>query len=176
MDARHLHRATRRCPGGGRAIIGQKIVDDDRSDRSDREGAAAAAVRRSHQLEDLRLVCDGSSPEPDRQRVFAHFDLEDQNLVGLHLAGADFAHGNLAGAALVQTDLSRANFTGSKLANADIRRANLRGAYFGVSRLIDSANQLGANLSGANLFETRPDRGQPQSRQPPGRQIWPRPT
>jgi hypothetical protein len=120
------------------SILGQKMIDDDRAQR---EG------------ENLRFVRDASSPDPNRARPFSVLDLEGQHLVGLQIAGADFAYTDLADAFLIASDLSRGDFTRGNLSNANLSRTNLRGAYFGVDRRINDANQPGANLTGADLTD-----------------------
>jgi uncharacterized protein YjbI with pentapeptide repeats len=133
------------------SIAGQKMVDDSRAAREDADNAAQN--RHREQLEDLRFVRDGSSSDPDRPRPFSNLDLEGQNLVGLALVGADFAYADLDDALLIRSDVSRGDFTRADLRNANISLTNLRGAYFGVDRLINDANQHGADLTGADLTE-----------------------
>lgn len=133
------------------SILGQKMIDDDRAQR---EGIANADQNRHRdQLENLRFVRDASSPDPNRARPFSDLDLKGQHLVGLQIAGADFAYTDLADAFLIASDLSRGDFTRCNLTNANLRRTNLRGAYFGVDRVINDANQPGANLTGADLTD-----------------------
>ena len=130
-------------------IVGQKLVDDSRAARED--VTIAAEFRHNEQAADLRFVREQSSPQQDRPRPFSKFDLEGQNLVGLSLAGADFAYANLKDASLMQSDLSRADFTRTELRNANLSRTDLRGAYFGVDRLIEEPARPGADLEGADL-------------------------
>lgn len=130
-------------------VIGQKIVDDRRSERE--VAQALAANRHSMELENLRFVRDRSSDATEGTRRFAELDLAGQNLVGLMLAGSDFAVADLSGANLSEADLSRANFARANLKGADLARARLRGAYFGPERIPEATNQSGADLTEADL-------------------------
>lgn len=131
------------------SVVGQKSVDDRRSEREIR--LALDANRHSLQLENLRFVRDRSWDTPDGARRFAELDLTGQNLVGLPLAGSDFAVADLAGANLSESDLSRANFARANLRGADLARATLRGSYFGPERIPDVIDRSGADLSDADL-------------------------
>ncbi|MEI6254425.1 MAG: pentapeptide repeat-containing protein [Mycobacteriaceae bacterium] len=131
------------------SIVGQKLVDDRRSDRE--VNATLAAQRHGLQLENLRFVRDRSWDTPDGERRFAALDLSGQNLVGLPLTGSDFAVADLAGANLSQSDLSRSNFARATLRRADLARTKLRGAYFGAERIPDATDQRGADLTEADL-------------------------
>jgi uncharacterized protein YjbI with pentapeptide repeats len=133
----------------GGTVIGQKLVDDRRSERE--VESALAANRHDIQLENLRFVRDRAFGQPEGTRRFAEFDLAGQNMLGLPLAGSDFAVADLAGANLSESDLSRANFAQADLRGADLARATLRGAYFGPGRLPDAASSSGADLTGADL-------------------------
>ena len=132
-------------------IVGQKLIDDRRSDRE--LAIAADANRHREQLEDLRFVRDRSWDTPDDARRFAEFDLAGQNLVGLHLTGSDFARADFTDANLAESDLSRSIFARAKLCNTDLAQTKLRQAYFGVDRIIDVSDHLGADLTGANLAD-----------------------
>lgn len=130
-------------------VIGQKIVDDRRSERE--MHAALAANRHDLQMENLRFVRERAQEPPDEARRFAEFDLEGQNLVGLRLTGADFARANLTGANLSDSNLSRSNFARATLRDAKLTRASLKSAYFGPERILDAPDSRGADLSGADL-------------------------
>jgi hypothetical protein len=78
----------------GGSIIGQMIINDHRVARED--ARVEAENLHSEQLANLRYVRDGSSPDPNRSRPYSYFNLEGKDLVGLQLAGADFAFANLA--------------------------------------------------------------------------------
>lgn len=132
-------------------VVGQKLIDDRRSDRE--LAIAADANRHREQLEDLRFVRDRSWNTPDDARRFAEFDLAGQNLVALHLTGSDFARADLTDANLAESDLSRSIFARAKLRNTDLAQAKLRQAYFGVDRIIEVSDHLGADLTGANLAD-----------------------
>lgn len=133
----------------GGSVIGQMIINDHRMARED--ARVEAENTRREQLENLRYVRDGSSPDPNRSRLYSYLDLAGRDLVGLQLTGADFAFANLADTQLMQTQLERSDFTRADIHDADMRGANLRGAYFGVDRLLVDAHQPGANLTGADL-------------------------
>lgn len=131
------------------SVLGQKIVDDRRSERE--ITLALNASRHSLQLENLRFVRDRSLDTPEGGRRFAELDLAGQNLVGLTLTGSDFAVADLAGANLSESDASGANFARANLHGADLARASLRGAYFGPERIPDATDQSGADLTEADL-------------------------
>jgi hypothetical protein len=133
----------------GGSIISQTIINDDRTARED--ASAHAENLHREQLENLRYVRDGSSPDPGRSRPFSYLNLEGRDLVGLQLAGADFAFANLADALLMKTQLTRSDLTRADLRGADMRGTDLRGAYFGVDRLLVDSHQPGADLTGADL-------------------------
>jgi uncharacterized protein YjbI with pentapeptide repeats len=133
----------------GGTVIGQKLVDDRRSERE--VMLALSANRHDVQLENLRFVRDRAFGEPEGARRFADFDLAGQNMLGLPLAGSDFAVADLAGANLSESDLSRANFAEADMRGTDLARATLRGAYFGPGRIPDAASSKGADLTGADL-------------------------
>jgi uncharacterized protein YjbI with pentapeptide repeats len=130
-------------------VIGQKLVDDRRSEREVQ--SALSANRHDVQLENLRFVRERAFGQPEGTRRFAEFDLAGQNMLGLPLAGSDFAVADLAKANLSESDLSRANFAQADLRGADLARATLRGAYFGPGRIPDAASGSGADLTGADL-------------------------
>lgn len=132
-------------------VLGQKLVDDRRSEREMQ--AALAANRHGLQLENLRFVRENSWNTPDDARRFAELDLADQNLVGLHLTGSDFARADLTGANLSASDLAGSNFARAALHGTNLTRTILRGAYFGPERIPDAADQLGADLSNADLSD-----------------------
>lgn len=132
-------------------ILGQKIVDDRRSERE--LGRALEANRHDLQMENLRFVRERSFDSPAAARRFAEFDLEGQNLVGLQLAGADFARADLAGANLAEVDLSGANLARADLADANLTQARLRGSYLGPERIRDAPDRRGADLAGADLTD-----------------------
>ncbi|WP_059017200.1 pentapeptide repeat-containing protein [Mycobacterium sp. M26] len=131
------------------SIVGQKMVDDARSERE--VNAALAANRHDLQLENLRFVRDRSWDTPDDARRFAEFDLAGQNLVELRLAGSDFARADLTEANLSGSDLSKANLARATLQGTNLTRADLREAYLGPERIPDAPDQLGADLTGADL-------------------------
>jgi uncharacterized protein YjbI with pentapeptide repeats len=131
------------------SIVGQTMVADARTARED--AASAAQITHGIQLENLRFVRDGSSPDPTRSRPFSTLNLENQDLVGLQLANADFAYTDLANARLIASNISGGDFSRANLRQTDFRRANLRGAYFGVNRYISEGNQPGADLTGADF-------------------------
>lgn len=131
------------------SVIGQKIVDDQRSERDMR--STMAANRHNLQVENLRFVRDRSLETREETRRFAQLDLAGQNLVGLPLAGSDFAVANLSDANLAESDLSRANLARTNLHDAILARADLRNAYFGPERLPDTGDRTGADLTGADL-------------------------
>jgi len=84
---------------GGIVASGQTMVADARAAR---EGAAnAAQFTHGIQLENLRFVRDGSSPDPARSRPFSTLNLANQDLVGLQLANADFAYTDLSDSRLI---------------------------------------------------------------------------
>lgn len=130
-------------------VLGQKMVDDRRSERE--ISLALNANRHSLQMENLRFVRDRSLDTPEGGRRFAELDLAGQNLVGLTLTGSDFAVADLSGAKLSESDASRANFARANLRGTDLARATLRGAYFGPERIPDAGNADGADLTGADL-------------------------
>lgn len=132
-------------------VIGQKLVDDRRSEREIH--SALLANRHNLQLENLRFVRDHSWDTPDGRRRFAELDLAGQNLVGLPLQGSDFARADLSDANLSETDLSRANLAGANLHDTNLTRAALRGAYLGPERIPDAQGRDGADLTGADLTD-----------------------
>jgi uncharacterized protein YjbI with pentapeptide repeats len=131
------------------SIVGQTMVADARAARED--AANAAQFTHGIQLENLRFVRDGSSPDPTRSRPFSTLNLANQDLVGLQLANADFAYTDLSDSRLIASNISGGDFSRANLRQTDFRRTNLRGAYFGVNREIDQGNQPGANLTGADF-------------------------
>lgn len=133
----------------GGSIISQMIINDHRVAREDARVEAESTHR--EQLENLRYVRDGSSPDESRPRLYSYLNLAGRDMVGLQLAGADFAFANLADAQLMQTQLERGDFTRADLHDADMRGANLRGAYFSVDKLLIDEHQPGANFTGADL-------------------------
>ena len=132
-------------------ILGQKLVDDRRSERE--LGRALDANRHDLQMENLRFVRERSFDTAAAARRFAEFDLEGQNLVGLQLAGADFARADLAGANLADADLSRANLARTDLSDANLTQASLRGSYLGPEQIRDAPDRQGADLGGADLTD-----------------------
>lgn len=80
------------------------------------------------------------------------FKLEDINLVGADLNGA-----NLIDAELSAADLRNANLGGAKLTRANLRSVNLQGANLSGANLdhahLHEANLKGANLSGTSLCD-----------------------
>ena len=73
-------------------------------------------------------------------------DLGGANLRGAELEGADLGGANLRGAELEGANLRGANLGGANLEDANLGSANLRGAD------LISANLRGANLGGADLI------------------------
>ncbi|MFN4833677.1 MAG: pentapeptide repeat-containing protein, partial [Pseudanabaena sp.] len=74
-------------------------------------------------------------------------NLQNTDLNGLKLIGADLNKANLQGANLRSVDLRGANLQGANLTYTDLSYADLRLANFG------QANLTGANLSNAYLLE-----------------------
>jgi hypothetical protein len=84
-------------------------------------------------------------------------DLADADLIGAHLAQADFGsaimlRAKLAGAILTHTQFPSANLGGADLVGADLRRAALSGAHLAQSKLM-SARLDGAVLHHADLTD-----------------------
>jgi len=77
-------------------------------------------------------------------------ELRGANLGGANLRGAELEGANLAGANLGDAELRGANLISANLGDAELRGANLRGANLGGANL-RGANLRGAELEGANL-------------------------
>jgi uncharacterized protein YjbI with pentapeptide repeats len=142
------------------SIVGQKLIDDARAERD--AAKATAQAQHAEQLENLVFVRSLSSPDPETARPFGHFDLRGMSLVGLQLAGADFAYADMTDTTLVATNFSGADFSEANLTGADLRRANMTGARlsddrYGTAHSSESgarlihANLVGTDLTGADL-------------------------
>src|SRR5438093_6114763 len=108
-------------------------------------------------------------------RIGSLVELEEAELIGENLGGADFSGGNLFGTQLFAANLHDANLRGAELSGADLRfavltNADLSSASLFAARLVgadlslaemthadlsfanlDAARLLGANLRGAEL-------------------------
>jgi uncharacterized protein YjbI with pentapeptide repeats len=85
-------------------------------------------------------------------------DLRGENLQGaelplVKLQGADLRHANLRGAYLMQANLEGANLRVAKFQGAELREANLKDADLLMAEM-QTADLRGANLEGADLTET----------------------
>ncbi len=100
-------------------------------------------------MESLRpLVIDAKVEERDLRGA----PLSGADLVKANLSRADLLKANLSGAHLTEANLSGANLWGGDLSRASLRGANLSGANLWGANLC-GADLCGANLSGANLCE-----------------------
>ncbi len=59
-----------------------------------------------------------------------NYDLQNINLRGRHLVGANFKHADLCGAYLANCNLKGINLSRAKLEGASLHRAKISGVYF----------------------------------------------
>ena len=112
-----------------------------------------------------RFVRERSSADPAQPRPFSGFDLQDQQLAGLQLRGADFSNANLRNAILVATDLSSPRNSDGSFMLTDFTDADLDHANFGLRKfefcvllrgqLAVCADLACADLTGADLREAK---------------------
>lgn len=125
---------------GATTLLGQKTIDDNRSEHETR--LSEEQSNRADRLEDLRFVRERASIENAADRAFSNMDLREMNLSGLQLSAADLREAKLNKAELVEATLAEGTLEGADLTGAHLDHAEL-----------NSVDIHGAKLNGAILVE-----------------------
>lgn len=125
-------------------IAAEQSFEEDRFDRD---------IRRDN----VRFVRETSSQADQAAKPFSNLDLQEAQLEGLRLDGADFTGANLLRARLGGADLSSATLVDAELSGSDMELAVLIGADLSFADL-EGANLEDADATGATFYEAQGER------------------